>query len=109
MITYLALPTSHIDPEVVEARYQAALRAAAKLTLEGKTVYSLVVHFHQVARTGLMPYTWNYWRKIGEEMMDVCGEIAILRLEGWDVSVGVADERAYMTAQGKPEFFVDPD
>ena len=50
----------------------------------------------------------DYWVNFDEAFMDVCSEIMVLALEGWEQSGGVRREIDYFQKQGKPVTFLEP-
>ena len=92
-LIYLASPYSHPDPAMRELRYKQACEVAALLMRDGHLVYSPIVHSHPLTAYGL-PADWDYWRRLDEEMLRRCDALAVLRLPGWEQSVGVQAELA---------------
>lgn len=88
---YLASPYSDPDPGVREARFRAACAEAARLMAAGELVYSPIAHSHCIAAHGL-PGDWTFWQEHSLAMLRRCDELAVLALDGWQESVGVARE-----------------
>jgi hypothetical protein len=44
----------------------------------------------------------DYWVKFDEAFMDFCSEIAVLMLDGWEQSSGIARELRYFRDKGRP-------
>jgi len=103
----MASPYSHSDQSVREQRYIDACKAAANLMARGYIIYSPIVHSHPIAKWGL-PKGWDFWRKHCEAMLVVCGQLAILRLDGWHKSIGIAAEAGFATRANIPIVFIDP-
>lgn len=62
-LIYLASCYGHDKPaELRQERYEAALRAEARMMSEGLMVYSPIVHRHPGAVLGLYPTGWEYWQ-----------------------------------------------
>jgi len=104
-LIYLASPYTHCDLEVCEQRFEAACRAAAELVLVGKTVFSPVAHSHAICRYGV-PGDWQFWQLHDRRYLDVCDEVVVLMLDGWQKSVGVQAEIAIARECGKPITFL---
>jgi hypothetical protein len=102
---YLASPYTHPDPDVRQARFEAACRAAACLIRSGKTVFSPVAHSHAICRYGL-PVDWRFWERHDRCYLEACDEVVVLMLDGWEKSVGVEAEVAIARFLGKPVSFV---
>lgn len=104
---YLASPFSHPDPMVRQARFEAACRAAAELTRQGKTVFAPVVHSYAIAKYGL-PDDWKFWQRHDRRFLEACDEVLVLTLPGWEESVGVQAEIAIARELGKPVRLLSP-
>lgn len=105
-MTYLCSPYTHDDPAVCEQRFDAACRAAAELIREGKIVFSPICHSHPLCRYGL-PLDWPFWQRQATQHLAMCSEIVVLKLDGWQQSVGVQAEIAMARALGKPVSFLE--
>lgn len=93
---YLASPYSDPDPFIREERYLRAMKVLADLLHKGVWTYSPIVHCHEFAkiiyRDGVPVF--DHWRQYDLHMLSLCDEILVLRIEGWNRSVGVAAEIA---------------
>lgn len=101
-ILYLASPYSHPDDAVVQRRYKMACRAAAVLIQQGWTVFSPIAHSHPIAETGIVGRTSDVWITMDLEILAHCERLLVLTLQGWEDSVGVAQEIAEATRLGIP-------
>lgn len=104
---YLASPYSHPDPAVRQKRFEAACRAAAALLRAGLPVFSPIAHSHPIAMHGV-PGTWAFWQYVDREYLRRCRAVVVLRLAGWDTSVGVQAEIEAARQLGIPVIEVDP-
>lgn len=107
-IIYLALPYNHEDPKVRKERFLAANRAASKLIQEGNHVFSPISHSHPIAEEGDLPRGWDYWQDYDRLMLSVCTKLVVLKLDGWEQSVGVAGEISIAEEMGLPIVYIDP-
>ena len=98
---YLASPYSSGIADLMEHRYELAMRAVAGLFHQGIVVYSPIVHWHEVAKKHGLPRDYKPWVKQDEGMIDVCDEFWILTLEDWDQSSGVASDQGFAKAHEK--------
>lgn len=98
---YLCSPYSHSDADVRQQRFEAACRAAAALTRQGKTTLSPIVMSHPLCRYGL-PLDWRFWQRHDRRFLEVCDEVVVLMLVGWQESIGVQAEIAIARELGKP-------
>ncbi len=104
---YLASPYSHPDPAVRDERFDAACRAAARLTLAGRAVLAPVVQGHALARFGVAG-DWSFWAPLARDYIARCDEVVVLQLDGWRESEGVQAEMALAAALGKRVDYLEP-
>lgn len=107
---YLASPYTDPDPAVREERYQAALRATAKLMEQGRVVFSPIAHSHNVDRY-ISPEFHNgkahaFWMAQCSPLLKYASRLIVLKLPGWWESQGVWEE--IRTAKGKPIEYMEP-
>lgn len=101
---YLASPYSHKDPAVRLTRYYTVCFAAAKLMAEGKHIFSPIAHTHEICIQGEglgFHYEYEFWQKLDEEMIRLCEEFWVLRMDGWEDSKGIKAEMEYAISLGR--------
>lgn len=103
---YLASPYSHPDPAVREDRFRAACRTVVAMMQANEVVYSPIVHGHPLVRYGL-PSDWSFWQPSSRAFLMRCDAVAVVRLDGWQESVGVREEIRLAEALGKPLRFLE--
>ena len=106
---YICSPYSHPNPLIREARFRAVCRFAARMMREGKVVLSPIAHSHNIALAGSLPGDWEFWRPFGVAWLAACSSVIVLRLEGWNESIGVQEEIRLSIEAGKPVTYVDPE
>ena len=99
---YLAGPYSHNDPEVRESRYNEHLRHLAHCLNDGLVVFSPIVHWHVVATTHMLPTEWAFWRTLDFAFLERCDRLFVLKLDGWENSVGLAAELEFARQRNIP-------
>ncbi len=104
---YLVSPFTHDDPVVRRQRFEAACRAAATLISRGRTVFSPIAHSFVICLHGL-PLDWRFWERHDRRFLELCDEVVVLMLDGWQQSVGVHAEIAIARELGKPVTFLRP-
>src|SRR5262245_37722446 len=110
-IIYLACPYTDAVAEIREERFQAATKAAGFLIERDHIVFSPITITSPIDITlsGKMGTLGSdFWVRFDEAFMNVCSEMAILTLPGWDKSGGIARERRFFEDQGRPVWFLDP-
>ena len=105
-VIYLASPYSHAEPAVRQKRFEMACRAAAQLIRQGKTVFSPVAHGHAICQLGL-PLDWAFWERHDLTFLKMCDEVVVLKLVGWQESIGVRAEIDAARRMEKPITYLD--
>jgi Domain of unknown function (DUF1937) len=111
-IIYLAAPYTHSDLAVREARFEQVTRVAANLIAQGKIVFSPLTMTHPIDRILADRDTTlgsDYWVDFDEAFMEMCAQIFVLKLDGWQVSSGVRREIQYFERAGKSVTYLEPD
>lgn len=110
-IVYLACPYSHPDMAVRLERFEASAHAAAELIRRGMFVYSPITMTHPIdlvlAEEGGSMGS-DYWCDFDEAFMQICSEMVILTIDGWQDSRGIAREKKFFEASGKPVKYLQP-
>lgn len=110
-LIYLATPYTSYDPDhekafaVQRERYLKARAAQIELLSVGTHVYSPIVACHYL--TGILGHTFQDWQAYNYNLIDRCDELWVLRLPGWDNSVGVLAEIHYALEHNKPVSYLN--
>lgn len=107
-LIYLACPYSHSDQSVMEQRFLIVNQVAAKFMAEGKFIYSPISHTHSIAKAGSLPRGWDFWEGYDRRIISCCNRILVLRLDGWEKSIGVQAEIKIGEEMGIPIEYIDP-
>jgi len=102
MYLYLASPYSHDNWNIMQARYAQARDLVAHLLQQNITVFSPIVHCHELAKVKGMPTDHEFWMTYNFRMLAPARKLLVLMLEGWESSKGVASEIQYARVHGKP-------
>ena len=105
---YLASPYSHPCPVVREARFKSVCRQAAGMLRCGIPVFSPIAHSHAIAAHDL-PLDWTFWQQFDRPFLEICSEMWVLTLDGWQESRGVQAEIALARELEKPVVLVEPE
>lgn len=108
MIEYLAIPYTHPDAKVREARFELVNKIASKLMQQGRFIFSPISHSHPIALHGL-PKGWDYWEKYDHVFLTLSDKLIIIMAEGWEDSVGIKKEMELMKQMNKPIEFIRPE
>lgn len=110
-VIYLACPYTDPDPAVRLARFETATAVAADLIRAGRIVYSPITMTHPI--DVVLAGTSNtlgsdYWVAFDEAFMEVCSEMIVIQLPGWERSNGIRREIAFFSSHNKPIRYMDP-
>ncbi len=86
----------------VEAAYADAMEVSAQLFAWGFPNFSPIVHCHAMAKRYKLPTDAAYWKKYNEIMLDSACSLAVITMEGFNRSDGVAHEIEYAKTFAKP-------
>jgi len=103
---YLASPYDDPDESVRETRYLNACKACAMLTKRQLVVYSPIVHWHMVAKFYKLPKGHEYWKFHDRHMILLGESFWILKLHGWQESVGIHKERLFAKSHHRPVRYI---
>lgn len=103
---YLASPYTHIDPNVMHARFLNAQEIVVRATRAGHHIISPIVHFHQIACDFELPRDFTFWQNYNLELLSHCSQLWVLQSSGWRSSVGVAAEIAHAEQLGIPIVYI---
>lgn len=104
---YLASPYNHEQKAVMAARFHNVAYATAKLMQQGHTIYSPIAHNHYLAQNFDLPRDWNFWKQFDLEVLERCDELWVLKLPGWDKSLGVSEETAFANYLSLPVQYIE--
>jgi hypothetical protein len=105
-IIYLACPYSHDDPAVVEYRVNMATKAVVHIANHGFVVYSPLTMTHPMHV--MRPQSHEFWLQFDRPFMEICTELMILRLDGWQLSKGIERELQHFRLRNKRVTYLDP-
>lgn len=99
---YLATPYSHPDPSVRLDRYKEAVKFLRWCLWRRDWAYAPIVHTHDAALGGGLPYEYEFWHDYNTEMITLSRGIFILTISGWRESRGIAAEVLLAEQIGRP-------
>lgn len=107
---YLATPYTKYRRGLFGAFIDACKLAADLRWKHGIVVFSPIAHCHGMTTHGdLPPIDHKFWMEFNRPFIAACGGLLVGKLDGWDESIGIADELTQFRAAGKPVLFVDPE
>ena len=102
-------PYGHKDEKIKQFRAITIAEACIKLLAHGKVGISPLAYglgLRYVAGSEL-PDNYQNWDHFCRTLVSACSEVYVLNLEGWDSSVGVADEIKTAKEKGLPVYLVN--
>ncbi len=91
-----------------ESRYLAACRAASYLMRSGKVVFAPIPHSHGIDLCFDAAESGEFWKRQDEPYLELCAEMVVLMLPGWEQSTGVAHEIQRARERGIPIAYMEP-
>lgn len=103
---YIASPYSHPEPLIREERYLRASYYLQQCLTSRKWAYSPIVHCHELAKIWNLPKDAAFWEDYNFTMLQRAARLEVLRLDGWDQSVGIKAELKKAETFGLPIVYV---
>lgn len=104
---YVASPYSHRDAGVQHERYRLVRDYVAQGITHGLHMFSPILYGHPLAVECSLPPDANWWKNFNESMMRAADSMWVLKLEGWEDSVGVKMEMTYASRIQLPFYLID--
>lgn len=89
---YVSGPYTSDDIDVQVERYRAHKRYTASLIRMQLVAFSPIVHCHELAIDYELPKGYEFWRVQCLGMLAKAEMMHVMKLEGWEDSVGTQDE-----------------
>jgi hypothetical protein len=104
---YLAGPYAHVYEHMKCRRYEQLTFVTAMLLRSGTTVYSPITHCHPLAQQYDMPRDHSFWLNHDLAILARCDKLLVLRLEGWENSIGLRREIEFANEKNIPIEYID--
>ena len=102
---YLLSPYSHPKESTRIWRWTLACERAGLLMQRGFLVYSPIAHTHPIAAHCNMPKGWDFWERYDRTFIEDWSDAGVLlKLPGWEKSVGISAEIEIFKSLNKPVF-----
>ena len=92
---YIASPYSDDDPAIRQHRFEQARDCVLFHTKKGTLALSPIMYFHQLAVDNDLALDADSWWLLNRQLMDACDELHVLKMDGWQDSLGVQKEIEY--------------
>jgi hypothetical protein len=109
MLIYLSSPYSDQDQTVREYRHIQARRFVARELLDNnRIIFSPIVHYHELAQAEGLPGSFEFWQPVNRHFIENSETLIVLRLPGWQDSIGVHAEVEIAIENGLLIEYADP-
>lgn len=99
----MAAPYTHKDELIMTQREQLITMVAAKLQMDGYFIYSPITSSVPLVKyQPALGHTFEMWRQHNNLMLGRCDELLVLKLSGWELSIGVSNEIGWAEELRKP-------
>lgn len=109
VLYYLASPYSHPCPLVRSYRVYLNALAVSWLWNNNNRVFSPLLHNHTVIEQFNLNRGWEFFKYIDEQFLSRCDVLLVLKLPGWQESVGVKAEMVFACHLGMRIEYLDPE
>lgn len=107
-LVFISSPYSNPDENIKEENYKKVAKYATFLCKSGITAISPIVYGHELLKNDKsMSSDWSFWENFCLNLMKKCDEIHVLKLNGWEKSVGVREEIEFANTQNINIVYVD--
>jgi hypothetical protein len=112
-IYYLASPYTSKDKdkgqEIMKHRYLIVDEAGYKLMMKGFHLIEPIASTHHKAQRFNLPPDYAFWKERCKRMVFASDGVIVLKIDGWEESIGVQDEIKIANELGKPVLYIDMD
>jgi NTP pyrophosphatase (non-canonical NTP hydrolase) len=105
---YLSSPFRCDDEMLRNERYEQTALALTSLMNKGKHVFSPIIHNSPIKRIADLGSSWEDWEQFDLDMLSRCDAVMVLKIDGWERSVGVQAEIDYAQTNNIPIYYTDP-
>ena len=96
-----AKTNSFQDTLTRQHRYEYTMKRVAQMLKKGVFVYSPIVYTHEISCKYTLPTEYEFWEKSCRHSIDICDSLVVLKMQGWEDSIGITDEIKYAKEVGK--------
>lgn len=89
---YLASPYTYENELIRDRRFVIVSFLAAYFTETGYCVYSPIINGHTMVQYIDLPYEYDFWAARDKQFIRWCEEFWMVKLDGWEDSVGMPRE-----------------
>jgi len=101
-LIYIASPYSHEDDSMMDYRAELVTFFAASLVEKGDVVFSPITFGHELSKKGDLPTDFEFWNNFCITFLSKCDKMIVLKIEGWEQSIGIKAEINYCRSNNIP-------
>lgn len=106
-LIFISSPYSNPDDRVRIQNYKDITLYTAKLCSTGIVAFSPIAYGHNLVDFHPMPTDWEFWKNFCLQFLERSDELWVVKMPGYDRSIGVAEEVQYALDNGIPVKYVD--
>lgn len=103
---YLAAPYSHPDKKIVQARMEDIYKVMYIYMKRGEHILTPLA-MHEVVVRHNLPDDFIYWGKYCLDILKRCDKMVILKLPGWEYSLGIQKEMEFCKENNIPIEYIN--
>ena len=107
-VIYVASPYSSKDDAQRVKNFELVTQYVAFMVSEGYTAISPITYGHLLLDYQDMPGDYEFWQNFCISLLGKCDAMVIIKLPGWQESVGIKDEARYADENGIPIYHLEP-
>jgi len=107
-LEYLAIPYSDNNRWIMEFRAAVSDYIFAELSNEGRIIYAPISACHNISAKYGLPKTFEYWEKTCLTFVSLAYKLIVVKLPGWESSIGVTAEIKLANKLGLEIEYLDP-
>ena len=105
---YLASPYSHPNRDIEHLRFQMISNIAMELHADGYKLLAPICMSHPMKEHGKGgKSSFEYWKDVDLWMIDLCKCVVVVKMLGWNESVGVLAEIEYAESKGYEVYYYE--
>lgn len=89
---YIAAPYSSKEKEVTIARVKKVCEYSADLLVKRISCVSPITLGTGIMSEAKLPTDFEFWQHLSYDLLELCKTMHVLKLDGWDESIGVLAE-----------------
>jgi hypothetical protein len=106
-LIFISSPYSHGDKSIEKLRYELVSKYSAELVSNGIVAFSPITYGHTLVGFKNMRTDFEFWKNFCLTFLSKCDELHVLKIEGWDLSIGLKMEVEYAIKNGINVVYID--